>query len=171
MKIFIAKLAIPAFLLITSAFLINTGFAQSKKQLKEAKKEVEVKSMIEAKSYVFTVEYVLPMRGGQRYVTPDYDLTVGKDTLVSYLPFFGRAYVAPINPDDAGFMFTATKFDYKTVENKNGWEISIKPTDAKDVLSMQLSVSKNGYATLHITSNNREAISYQGYVQVKKQKG
>lgn len=169
MKTSISKWARPALFVILSFFLTNT-FAQSKRQEKEAKKTAEVKGIIDAQSYVFTVEYVLPMRGGSRYVTPDYDVSVGKDTLVSYLPYFGRAYIAPTDPTEGGIKFTSTQFEYKTVESKNGWDISIKPKDARDVRSLQLTVSKSGYSILHVYTNNREPITYQGYVQAKKQK-
>jgi hypothetical protein len=171
MKTFIAIWAKGSFLIVLSVFVLNSSFAQSaKRKAKEAKTAAEVKSMIDQKSYVFIAQFVQPMRGGSRYVTPDYDFKVGKDSLEAYLPYFGRAFVAPINPDDAGMKFTATKFDYKVVTNKNGWDISIKPTDAKDVRIVRISISTNGYATLQITSNNRDPISYQGYIEAKKQK-
>jgi len=171
MKTFIALRTKAAFLIMLSFFLIANTFAQkSTKQAKEAKTAADVKSMIEAKSYVFIAQYIQPMRGGSRYITPDYDFKVGRDSLEAYLPYFGRAYVAPMNPDDASMKFTATKFDYTVVEKKDRWEISIKPSDAKDVRAVQLSISKNGYATLQIISNNRDAIRYQGYIEAKKQK-
>ena len=157
--------------LIFHHLIFNSSFAQSaKKKAKEAKTEAEVKSMVDAKSYVFVAQYVQPMRGGNRYVTSEYDLRVGTDSLVAYLPYFGRAYVAPMNSEDAGVQFTTTKFDYKVVEKKDSWEVSILPKNAKDVRTMQLSISKSGSATLRINFNNRDAISYQGYVEVKKQK-
>jgi hypothetical protein len=171
MKTLIAAWARPSFLFILSVFVLNAGFAQSTKKEKAAKKTAEIKSMVEAKDYLFKAEYAQPMRGGNRYITPEYDFKVVKDSLIAYLPYFGRAYVAPMNTDDAGMKFTATHFDYKMVESKNGWDISIKPKDAKDVQSIQLSISKDGYATLRITSMNRDPISYQGYIQLKKQKG
>src|SRR5882757_5522738 len=170
MKTLIATWARPSFLFILSVFVLNTSFAQTAKKDKAAKKTAEIKSMVEAKDYVFKAEYVQPMRGANRYLTSDYDFKVGKDSLVAYLPYFGRAYVAPMNSDDAGMMFTATHFDYKMVESKNGWDISIKPKGTKDIQSIQLSISKDGYADLRITSINRDPISYRGHIQMKKQK-
>jgi hypothetical protein len=171
MKTFMPAWARPSFLIILSFFALNTSFAQSAKRVaKNAQKEAEIKSLIDTKSYVFIAQYVQPLRGGNRYITPDYDLRIGTDSLIAYLPYFGRAYVAPYNSEDAGVQFTTTKFDYKTVENKNGWDISIIPKNAKDIRRMQISISKNGYATLHVTCDNRDAISYQGYIEAQKQK-
>jgi hypothetical protein len=170
MKTFMTTWVKPAFLFILAAFLLNTAWAQNTKKDKAAKKTAEIRSMIDSKSYVFKAQYAQALRGGNRYLTSEYDFNVGKDTLVAYLPYFGRAYVAPINPEDASMIFTATHFDYKVVENKNGWDVSIKPNDAKDVRQMFLTITKSGYATLQITSTNRDPISYQGYIMAKKQK-
>jgi len=159
-----------AFLFVLAAFLLNTASGQSTKKDRSAKKIAEIKKMIDAKSYVFKAQYAQPLRGGERYLTSEYDFNVGKDTLVAYLPYFGRAYVVPIYPDDAGMMFTTTHFDYKVVENKDGWAVSINPKDAKDVQKMYITITKDGYATLQITSLNRDPISYQGYIEAKKQK-
>jgi hypothetical protein len=171
MKTITIAWARPSFLIILCAFFINPIFAQSTKKEKQAKKQAEIKAMVEAKNYTFIAEYAQPMRGGNRYITPDYDFKVTKDTLTAYLPYFGRAYVAPMNPDDAGMKFTSIHFDYKMLEKKDSWDITIKPKDAKDVQTIQLNITKDGYATLRIASNNRDAISYQGYIQqVKKRK-
>jgi hypothetical protein len=170
MKTFSTIWVKPAFLFILAAMVFNATFAQNPKKDKAAKKTAELKTIIDAKSYVFKAQYAQPMRGGNRYLTSDYDFNVSKDTLVAYLPYFGRAYVAPINPDDAGMMFTTTHFDYKVVESKDGWDISIQPKNAKDVQKLFLTVTKDGYATLRITCLNRDPISYQGYVEAKKKK-
>ena len=101
--------------------------------------------------------------------TADYDLKIKPDTIDSDLPYFGRAYTAPIDPADAGIDFTSVKFDYNIVPGKKGgWEITIKPKDVTDINGMYLSISENGYALLRVNSNNRQAISFTGYIADKK---
>ncbi|EHQ27166.1 DUF4251 domain-containing protein [Mucilaginibacter paludis] len=170
MEILVKKWAKQAFLIVLVSFLFNTSFAQTTRKEKSAQKEAEVKGLVESRNYVFKAEFAQPMRGGSRYITPDYDLTVSKDSLVAYLPYFGRAYIAPINPQDGGVMFTTTQFDYNMAEKKNSWEIVFNTRNAKDVQKMYLSVGKDGYATLQITSNSRDPISFRGYVQARKKK-
>jgi hypothetical protein len=170
MKSIMANCIKSALLLIIATLMFNTTYAQTAKKDRETKKQAEIKSLVDAKSYVFKAQYAQPMRGGQRYLTSEYDLRVGQDSLIAYLPYFGRAYVAPIYPEDAGMMFTATKFDYTITENKNGWDIAFNPKDAKDVRNIRMNISKDGYATLSITSQNRDLITYQGYIEQKKQK-
>jgi hypothetical protein len=103
-----------------------------------------------------------------RQSTSEYDLRISGDSLVSYLPYFGRAYSAPAPGERGGFNFTSSKFDYVIVPRKKGWEINIKPKDVNDVREFALSVSEKGYATLRALSNNRQPISYTGYIAATK---
>jgi hypothetical protein len=87
------------------------------------------------------------------------------------VPYFGRAYTAPMDPTKGGIQFTSTKFEYKeTKRKKGGWEILIKPKDTQDVSQMVLTVSETGFASLQVISNNRQPISFSGYVDEKKSK-
>jgi len=135
-------------------------------QAPKGDKKNAVKSMVDSKDYVFKADYVIPMRGTSRSLTSDYDLAVSKDTVKAYLPFFGRAYTAPMDPTQGGIKFTSTDFDYQTKEKKKGgWQVTIEPKDAADVRQLMLDISENGYASLRVTSNNREAISFNGYIK------
>lgn len=126
----------------------------------------DIKAIVPARTYVFRAQSVLPMSGRTRQVTGDgYELIVSKDTVNSYLPYFGRAYSAPIDPSRGGVEFISTNFEYNEAPRKDGgWEITIKPRDNRDVQQMFLSVSENGYASLQVTSNNRSPISYNGII-------
>jgi hypothetical protein len=128
------------------------------------KKPEEVKKMIEEQNYIFKAERVLPQSGRSRQLTSEYDLTIAPDTIVSFLPYFGRAYSAPINPSDGGIKFTSTKFEYKRNAKGKGWEVSIRPSDASDVQQLYLNVYDNGRARLQVISINRQPISFDGYV-------
>jgi hypothetical protein len=127
--------------------------------------EATVKKLVDSKDFVFVAQTMLPMNGPSRPITSDYDMRVSQDSLVTYLPYFGRAY-APILPGEGGINFTSSKFTYAAQPGKKGgWNINILPKDTKDVRQLNLSVSKNGYASLQVTSNNRQAISYYGYLR------
>lgn len=100
-----------------------------------------------------------------------YQLVVSKDSVEAYLPYYGRAYSAPMNPDDNGIKFKSKKFGYKADKKKKGaWQIKMDFKDTKDAQSMMLSVSENGYATLNVNSNNRQPITFNGYLSEAKQK-
>ena len=132
-------------------------------------KQNQIKDAIESKQYVFHAQTAMPLSGGARQLTTDYELKVTGNSVVSALPFFGRAYSLPYGTNDGGFNFTSTKFDYSvSPQKKGGWDISIKPTDVQDFKEFSLSVSRGGYGTLQVISNNRQPISFSGYVSPLK---
>jgi hypothetical protein len=125
---------------------------------------VSVKEMIDTRNFVFKAQMMSPMGGRLINLTSDYDFTVRPDSIVSYLPYFGRAYSAPINPTDGGIKFTSTKFDYKTTKRKKSWDISIQTRDVGEGYQLFLSVYNNGRATLRANSVNKQSIVFDGYI-------
>jgi hypothetical protein len=158
------------YILILAVMLvgISASYAQTSKKDKKAAKEAEFKQILESRSFTFTVQTINPMRGGTRQATSQYDVRFVKDSVISYLPYFGRAFSAPINPEDGGIKFTSTKFSYVSTPRKSGWDIVIKPTDTKDVRQLTLNATANGYGTLTVTSTNRDPISFYGYIEANK---
>ena len=101
------------------------------------------------------------------------------------MDLFAKIGVAPGAKFDINKFDTATQaamqeipkkvyaaFDQELAKPKqlfNGWNILIKPVEpstsgSKDVLSYRLSIASNGSATLMVTSQNRQPISFDGYV-------
>jgi hypothetical protein len=127
-----------------------------------------LKSLLTAKTFVFKAQSAWPLQGTVVQLTQGYDMKVMQDSINTYLPYFGRAYTASYGSAEGGINFTSKKFEYKLKEKpKGGWEITIRPLDAKDITELTYSVSTNGYATLQVLSNNRQAISYYGIVEKK----
>jgi hypothetical protein len=93
-----------------------------------------------------------------------YDLRVTKDSVVAYLPYFGRSYNPSMDPNEAGTRFKSKNFKYSSAKKKNNWTILIDPKDTKDRQQLILNVSENGYATLSINNPNRQPISFNGYI-------
>jgi hypothetical protein len=132
-------------------------------------KKAQIKSIVEAQNYVFKAQTALPTSGSTRQLTSDFDLRVSKDTIISDLPYFGRAYTAPLNPSEGPLRFTSTDFQY-TVSNrkKGGWEVIITPKDVQDPRQLTMSIFDNGYASVVVTSYNRQPISFNGYVTARQ---
>jgi hypothetical protein len=151
--------------IIAISLLPVTGLAQNKKE----KKAAEIKNIVEARNYVFKAQTALPTSGNTRQLTSDFDLQVSKDTIVSDLPYFGRAYTAPLNPSEGPLRFTSTDFQYiATDRKKGGWNITITPKDLQDPRQLTMSIFENGTASVVVTSYNRQPISFNGYVTSKK---
>lgn len=157
--------AICVLLLLFSAAGAQDSVAVTKRQ------PAGTAGVIAAKEYVFQAQTATPMSGRVLQLTYGYELKVMKDTVVAYLPYFGRAYAAPTDPTKGGIQFTAAQFTYNVQERKKGgWDISIVPSDGGDVRQLTLSVSKSGYSTLQVLSNNRQPISFYGIVTGLKRK-
>lgn len=129
------------------------------------------KALIEAQNYVFEAQSTLPAGGHFRQVTPGYVLIVSKDTVIADLPYFGRAYSAPIDPTKGGIQFKSKDFQYSLKNTKKGWSITIKPADAGDALQLFLTAFDNGSATLEVSSASRQSISFNGFIRAKNAKG
>jgi hypothetical protein len=144
---------------------------------KKAKQAAMIAQRINGKDFLFNADYVTPERGGGHALNDEYDLTVNKDTITAYLPFFGRAYLAPpYGSTDLGIKFTWTKFTYEvTPDKKRGFDVLIKPAkqdliDANGVQMLRLSVGVNGYATLQVINLNRDPITFQGTIESRRDK-
>ncbi|GGB00007.1 DUF4251 domain-containing protein [Puia dinghuensis] len=123
------------------------------------------KALVDSQDYVFKAWQAMPMRGRVRNLTYDYDLKVSKQAIVSYLPYYGEAYVAPIDPTKNGLEFTSKDYTYTvTPGKKEGWTVMIKPKDYPEVQQMILNISSAGYASLQVISTNRQAISFSGAI-------
>ena len=141
-------------------------FAQDSKKEKQAKEEARIAALVEQQHYTFVAETALPMGMRSRILTGEYDLVVSKDTLSSYLPYFGKLYSAPIGSDNGGIQFKTTDFKYSAVPaKKGGWNITINPKNAGDTRQLTLYISTSGYASLQVNCNNRQSISFNGHIK------
>jgi len=128
-----------------------------------------IKTALESKEFVFKAETALPTSGAARHLTGEnYVVRVSGDSLVSYLPYLGRAYVAPVG-SEAGIKFTSTRFDYVVKgRRKGGWDVVLRPKDVSTVRELDLTIGDDGYASLRTLSNDRQPISFNGTVQALK---
>lgn len=99
-----------------------------------------------------------------------YDLAIKPDTIKAYLPFYGRAFTADLNPNDSGYKFSSKDFDYTTSKRKKGgWNVLINTKDVRNNARMNLTIGENGYAVLSVVSNNKQSITYNGYISEIKE--
>ena len=149
-------------------------YAQEKKSKKERRQEQAeaIQKMVEAQDYKFVAQRALPMSGRSIHLTSVYDLRVSKDTISAYLPYFGRAYVAPMNPSEGGIKFESKDFDYR-LENakKGGWNAFITIKDAGRRISMVLNITASGSANLSVNDDTRQSISFNGYIEEQRPAG
>jgi hypothetical protein len=146
--------------------------------------------ILEAQNYVFVATSAMPMNasdinkvmsrmpgytGGAGNINlngSSYDLTVTKDSVVAYLPYYGRSFTPKIGGiDEGGIKFKSKSFSYKaTMRKKGGWLVTITPKDVRDNYRLTLIVTTAGYATLTVTNNTQQPISFSGYMAEPKPK-
>lgn len=157
-----------ALLFIALGVFAGAAFAQVSS--KQSAKETALKKKIESQHFTFVAQFVQPLGGGQHYLTDEYDLRVKKDSVIAWLPYFGRVYQdVPIFPDDDGVKFNSTQFNYKIKSTKKGgWLINIKLADVKRSSQLILDISSSGSAYLQVLSNTRDEVAYLGYIKEDK---
>ncbi len=152
----------------SNALLIVIGVLFICLLLSEALSAQTTDQLVQDKRYTFSVQTIQSFRG---QVRPEfqssgyYTLRVTPDSVISYLPFFGRAYSPSIGSTENGLEFSSVKFDYTVKDRKKGgWDILIIPRDVSKVQQLSLTVFPNGNASLQVMSTSRDPMSFQGSV-------
>lgn len=118
-------------------------------------------------SDVINVMNSLPNSSSSRILNLDYGYTleIKKEELNITLPYFGRMFTPSYNQDKNSYRFTSKDFTLNKTTGKKGNSIySILPKDQPNVRKMILEVFPNGKSYLSIDSNDRQMISYDGYI-------
>lgn len=124
-----------------------------------------VQQLLDSRNYVFKAQAALPSSQPVRNLPPDYDLRITKSTIDSYLPYYGDANSARIDPSKEGLEFTSKDFEYVVKPGKkDGWIVTIKPKDYSDVQLMTLDISSEGYTSLAVICRNRQPIRFNGVI-------
>ncbi len=128
----------------------------------------EVRQKVSDLEFTFTANYAFPTSLRSVNLAPYYDVKVSPDTVECYLPYFGRAYVAPIDPMDGGIKFTSTTFDYEVTESKKkgNWLIDIRVKDRGNDITLFFDIWDNATARLTVSDSRRQSISFTGDIEL-----
>ena len=137
-------------------------FAQEKLSKKErkAKEEQALAKALEERNYQVDIS-MMSSSLGVKQITDNYSLTIKGETLVSYLPYMGRAENVPYG-GGKGLNFEAKINKYETSKTKKGTRILIDVENDEDNYHFNLEVFPNGACSLSVLSRNRESINYSG---------
>lgn len=146
--------------------LLSLICLEGKAQTGKDQNKPEIKSLIESRKYSFNAQSATSQRGKTVQLTSEYFMKLNNDSLQVDLPYYGRAYSTSYPPsNDMAMRFDSHDFSYVSdTVKKGGWEITIKPNKEPKATTIFLSVSKSGYCTVRIISNNRDQISYYGMI-------
>lgn len=109
------------------------------------------------------------MRGQAVSLTSPYTLEMRGDSVISYLPYFGRAYSVPYGGGN-GLRFERTTTDYTCTYDKKGTaRIKFAARTDDDTYRFNIQIYPNGSASINVTPTNRQNISYQGELAPRKE--
>ena len=148
------------------ALVLLSGCATSEERAaRAAEQAAKVKTALTERNYKISVDRMYPMRGSSKTVSYGYSVEVRNDSLISYLPYFGRAYSVPYG-GGKGLNFSERIGSYEEALLKNGkHHIEIGVTNEEDTYLYTIDVFDNGSSTIAVQSRQRESISYSGRIE------
>lgn len=152
--------------LITSTFLL-LFFMTSCLSSKTAPETINaVTHKVESKDFTVVVNYANPQRMRPVFLTSDYHLRIKNDSAFAFLPYFGVAHIAPLDPSEGGIKFAAPMDNYTITPHKksSGWDVRFKVRSKESVYEIFMNIYNNGSSTFSISSYERDMISYNGNI-------
>ena len=126
-----------------------------------------VAAALQQRHYSIDIQQMTPRQGGLRTVSYGFSLEVKGDTLVSYLPYFGRVYSAPYAGSGKGLNFTERIRKYTDEQPKPGLRrVRVKVANEEDTYLFTISVYEGGQATIDLQARERESVSYSGELRL-----
>ncbi len=155
--------------IVASYALAQTGggpdLKLSRKERKEAER-VKVERMLADTVYIVDVTTAVPMGWKNIHLSADYRLSVNGNRVVSYLPYFGRAYSLPYGGGE-GLTFEGETADYRMVQGKRGMkDIGFTVRTREDSFEFHIDISPDGDVSMTVLSNNRQPISFSGHLKL-----
>jgi hypothetical protein len=122
---------------------------------------------IDSGKFKIEVNQAYPMPGtlseGVINLTSIYTLEIRNDSVLSWLPYYGRAYVAPMDSNRGGLEFTELYSNYKKIySSKKGFTITFNAKTKEDNYRFVVEISSEGYASIGVTSDKRSFIRFSG---------
>lgn len=103
-----------------------------------------------------------------------YDIVFENKEMKVHLPYFGTTYNPSLSRDEIGFNFTSKDFTIESKDGKkSGKTLTIRPNDIKYINAIYIEISSSGKAFVSINANDRQPISFSGYIKkndLKKEK-
>lgn len=134
----------------------------AEKMEREAQTAAQVSEALASRHYTINVLMMYPQRGRAVNLTTSYSVEVKGDSLISYLPYFGRAYNVPYG-GGKGLNFIAPITGYQTETDRKGTTRVVLTTEnEEDKYQYVLEISTSGNSYVQVLSRQRDFIRYSG---------
>ena len=151
-----------------TALVMLVGCATAEERAARAAEQAKaVKAALQERNYQIAVNRMYPSRGASKIVSSGYTVEVRNDSLISYLPYFGRAYDVPYGGGN-GLNFSAPIRNYKESQTKSDLRhIEIDVKNDEDTYLYTLDIFDNGSTDINVRSRQREPISFSGQMEFR----
>ena len=116
---------------------------------------------------VINIMNSLPNTTSSRMLDLEYGYTIElRDSVVQVtLPYFGRMYNPSLDPSKSSYRFTTKDYSIEQTAGKRGNQMfTIMPHDQNNIRRIFIEVFKSGSASASIDANDRQPITYSGYI-------
>ena len=157
-------------ILVVTIGLLFFGCGASQSATEKAQQAQFLSEKIESFNFKFIATHAYPQNFNPVYLSSPYDVKVSSDTVQAYLPYYGRAFSAPMDPSEGGIKFTSTDFKYEIEKGRKAgnWIIKIITADTNRPFELNFNLWDNGSGSLNVQDRDRQNISFQGSVEAQK---
>ena len=147
--------------------MLSCGTTQT--AIEKAEKAALLDKKFENLDFKFIADYAYPLSFQPIYLTSQYDVRVTPDTVIAYLPYYGRAYRAPMNSSEGGIKFESTDFESEVEKGRKAgeWLVTIRTKDTSRAILLSFHLWNNGTAQLVVNDPDRQSISFKGTIEDK----
>lgn len=125
-----------------------------------------VASMLDSRVYKMDFNRAYPSSGPSFALTYPYYVSVIRDRVESFLPYFGRTYSLPYGGGE-GLRFDAPMLDYEAVQGKKGQQVvTFKARTEEDTYQFRIEIYPTGGTYLSINALNKQSMSFNGQVDL-----
>lgn len=147
--------------ILTGCGVLRENDGMTRAGRKEARRTM-VANALDGRRYAIEVRTASPQRYPQVPLDYGYSLEIAGDSVISCLPYYGRAYNIPYG-GGKGLNFTALISSYDDRGSRRGVRhIELVTRNDEDTYLYIIDVSNSGYATIDVSSKERERISFYG---------
>lgn len=146
--------------------LVGVAFAASAQ--KSTGFDPELKREIESRVFTIDVSQATPQRGRAISLNSGYALKLNDDSIVSDLPYYGRAYSVPFGGGE-GLRFDAQITNYKlSYGKKDVANIEFNARTGEDNYTFMIKIFPNGSSYIRVLPNNKQSVAFNGNIRVQK---
>jgi hypothetical protein len=155
------------FLAMMLMLFANVTVSAQKKSKAERKAEIArvVKQKVEDKHFKVIVDMAYPMEGPTIPLNQLYSLEVKGDSIISYLPYYGRAYSIPYG-GGKGLNFEGTIKKFRiSYPKESSMRVDFEVTNDEDYYMYALDIYNNGNTSIVVIPQRRNSINFTGKIE------